>query len=111
MLFLFVKRDIVTVYKQTILGPLWYIIQPLFTSVIFTLIFNNLANSLGLNGYIQNQNNKNEVEAIIQGNIKDILNITEKCKLGPELALVEDVIPCKIFCNVIYSRFIVKYDN
>jgi lipopolysaccharide transport system permease protein len=37
-----VKRDIVTVYKQTILGPLWYIIQPLFTSVIFTLIFNRL---------------------------------------------------------------------
>ncbi|EGV44428.2 ABC transporter permease [Bizionia argentinensis JUB59] len=42
LLFLFVKRDVVTVYKQTILGPLWYIIQPLFTSVIFTLIFNNL---------------------------------------------------------------------
>jgi len=41
---LFVKRDVVTVYKQTILGPLWYVIQPLFTSVIFTLIFNNLAN-------------------------------------------------------------------
>jgi len=42
LLMLFVKRDIVTVYKQTILGPLWFIIQPLFTSVIFTLIFNNL---------------------------------------------------------------------
>ena len=42
LLVLFVKRDIVTVYKQTILGPLWYLIQPLFTSVIFTLIFNNL---------------------------------------------------------------------
>ena len=42
LLILFVKRDIVTVYKQTILGPLWYIIQPLFTSVIFTLIFNKL---------------------------------------------------------------------
>jgi len=42
LLILFVKRDIVTVYKQTILGPLWYIIQPLFTSVIFTLVFNNL---------------------------------------------------------------------
>ena len=42
LLLLFVKRDIVTVYKQTILGPLWYLIQPLFTSVIFTLIFNNL---------------------------------------------------------------------
>lgn len=43
LLFLFVKRDIITQYKQTILGPLWYFIQPLFTSVIFTLIFNNLA--------------------------------------------------------------------
>jgi lipopolysaccharide transport system permease protein len=44
LLMLFVKRDVVTVYKQTILGPLWYLIQPLFTSVIFTLIFNNVAN-------------------------------------------------------------------
>lgn len=42
LLFLFVKRDITTVYKQTILGPLWFFIQPLFTSVIFTLVFNNL---------------------------------------------------------------------
>jgi lipopolysaccharide transport system permease protein len=44
LLVLFVKRDIVTVYKQTILGPLWYFIQPLFTAVIFTLVFNNIAN-------------------------------------------------------------------
>lgn len=43
LLVLFVKRDIITLYKQTILGPLWYLIQPLFTSLIFTLIFNNLA--------------------------------------------------------------------
>jgi len=43
LLMLFVKRDIITVYKQTILGPLWYLIQPLFTSVTFTIIFNNVA--------------------------------------------------------------------
>jgi len=43
LLFLFVKRDVITVYKQTVLGPLWYLIQPLFTSVIFTLIFNDIA--------------------------------------------------------------------
>jgi len=43
LLMLFVKRDVVTVYKQTILGPLWYLIQPLFTSVIFTIIFNRVA--------------------------------------------------------------------
>lgn len=42
LLYLFVKRDVVTVYKQTILGPLWYLIQPLLTSVVFTLVFNNL---------------------------------------------------------------------
>ena len=40
LLVLLVKRDIVTVYKQTILGPLWFLIQPLFTSVVFTLVFN-----------------------------------------------------------------------
>ena len=37
------KRCNVTVYKQTILGPIWYIIQPLFTSVVFTLVFNTIA--------------------------------------------------------------------
>lgn len=43
LLTLFVKRDVVTAYKQTVLGPLWYLIQPLFTSITFTIIFNNLA--------------------------------------------------------------------
>ena len=73
--------------------------------------FSNLAISLGLNGYIQNQLNQDEVEAIIQGNMDGILNIAEKCKTGPELALVEGVIPSKIISNVNYSGFIVKYDN
>lgn len=44
LLLLFVKRDVITVYKQTILGPLWYVIQPLFTTVVFTLVFNTIAN-------------------------------------------------------------------
>lgn len=43
LLLLFVKRDVVTVYKQTILGPLWYLLQPLFTSITFTIIFNKVA--------------------------------------------------------------------
>ena len=43
LLMLFVKRDIITLYKQTLLGPLWYLLQPLFTSIIFTLVFNNVA--------------------------------------------------------------------
>ncbi len=40
---MYIKRDIVTKYKQTILGPLWYLIQPLFTTVMYMFIFGGLA--------------------------------------------------------------------
>lgn len=43
LILLFVKRDFTTQYKQTILGPLWAIIQPLLTTVVFTIVFGNLA--------------------------------------------------------------------
>lgn len=46
---LFVKRSFVTRYKQTILGPAWAIIQPLLTTVVFTIIFGNIA-GLGAKG-------------------------------------------------------------
>lgn len=40
---LFVWRDFVAQYKQTILGPLWHVIQPLFTSILFTVVFSHMA--------------------------------------------------------------------
>jgi lipopolysaccharide transport system permease protein len=40
---LFVWRDFVAYYKQTILGPLWYVIQPILTTLVFTVIFGNIA--------------------------------------------------------------------
>jgi lipopolysaccharide transport system permease protein len=43
LVFHFVRRDFVTFYKQTILGPLWYIIQPLLTTVVFTIVFGKIA--------------------------------------------------------------------
>jgi lipopolysaccharide transport system permease protein len=43
LILLFVWRDFVAVYKQTILGPLWYLIQPLLTTLTFTVIFGNIA--------------------------------------------------------------------
>ena len=43
LIFLFVKRNFVSKYKQTILGPAWAIIQPLLTTVVFTLVFGNIA--------------------------------------------------------------------
>ena len=73
--------------------------------------FSNLAISLRLNGYVQNLQNKDEVEAIIQGDMQDILFISEKSKTGPNMALVEGVIPSNVFSNVTYSGFIIKYDN
>lgn len=43
LLWMFVKRDFVSFYKQTVLGPLWFFIQPLFTTLVFTFVFGNLA--------------------------------------------------------------------
>ena len=40
---MYVRRDIVTLYKQTILGPLWFVIQPLITTVMFMVVFGGIA--------------------------------------------------------------------
>jgi lipopolysaccharide transport system permease protein len=44
LILLFVRRDFVSIYKQTVLGPLWLFIQPLFTTLIFYFVFNRIAN-------------------------------------------------------------------
>ncbi len=49
LIYLFVKRDFTTQYKQTILGPLWFIISPFFSTIIYTFIFGQLAN-IGTDG-------------------------------------------------------------
>jgi len=43
LIFLFVKRDFVTQYKQTILGPVWFVINPLFSTIMYSFVFGNLA--------------------------------------------------------------------
>jgi lipopolysaccharide transport system permease protein len=43
LIYMFVRRDFVTFYKQTILGPLWYIIQPLVSTLVLTIIFGKIA--------------------------------------------------------------------
>lgn len=52
LLAMFVKRDFVSFYKQTILGPLWFFIQPIFTMLIYTFVFGNLA-GIGTDGLPQ----------------------------------------------------------
>lgn len=49
LLFLFVKRDFISFYKQTILGPLWFFIQPIFTTIVFSFVFGKLA-AIGTDG-------------------------------------------------------------
>jgi lipopolysaccharide transport system permease protein len=44
LLWLFVKRDFTSQYKQTILGPLWHFIQPIFTTIVFLMVFGKIAN-------------------------------------------------------------------
>lgn len=44
LLFMFVKRNIITVYKQTILGPLWFLVQPILTTGMYVLVFGKIAN-------------------------------------------------------------------
>ena len=43
LVMLFVRRDFVSQYKQTILGPLWFILQPLLATLVFTIVFGNIA--------------------------------------------------------------------
>jgi lipopolysaccharide transport system permease protein len=43
LILLFVKRDFVSKFKQTILGPIWFVIQPLLTTIMFTIVFGNIA--------------------------------------------------------------------
>lgn len=43
LIMLFVRRDFVAIYKQTILGPLWFLLQPLFSTLVFTVIFGYVA--------------------------------------------------------------------
>ncbi|MDD2633919.1 MAG: ABC transporter permease [Bacteroidales bacterium] len=43
LIYMYIKRDIVTFYKQTIMGPLWFVIQPILTTLMFMFVFGNLA--------------------------------------------------------------------
>lgn len=43
LLWMFVRRDFVASYKQTILGPVWFVLQPVLTTIMFTFVFGNIA--------------------------------------------------------------------
>ena len=65
LIFLFVRRDFVSKYKQTILGPLWAVIQPLLTTIVFTVIFGSLANLT--TGCESDRRNRNSGISVLYG--------------------------------------------
>ena len=49
LVYMFIKRDFAVAFKQTVLGPLWYLIQPLFSTIVYTFVFGNIAD-IGTDG-------------------------------------------------------------
>ncbi|MGO7203342.1 ABC transporter permease, partial [Rhizobium ruizarguesonis] len=44
LIWMFFKRDFTTFYKQTVLGPVWYLIQPILTTITYYIVFGKIAN-------------------------------------------------------------------
>ena len=85
-----------------------FIIKGNVQGVGFRYWFYQEAIALSLKGYVKNLNNHNEVESIVQGRMDRILYMIEKCKTGPKLASVKEVISTQIINNEFYTSFLIK---
>lgn len=94
----FVKRDITSTYKQTILGPLWFFIQPVFTTVMFLIVFGNIA-KIPTDGVPQ-------VLFYMNGII--LWNYFSKCLLSTSNTFVSN---SAIFKKVYFSRLTIPLSN
>ena len=94
----FVKRDISATYKQTILGPLWFFIQPVFTTIMFLIVFGNIA-KIPTDGVPQ-------VLFYMNGII--LWNYFSKCLLSTSNTFVSNA---AIFKKVYFSRLTIPVSN
>jgi len=94
----FVKRDISATYKQTILGPLWFFIQPVFTTIMFLIVFGNIA-KIPTDGVPQ-------VLFYMNGII--LWNYFSKCLLSTSNTFVSN---SAIFKKVYFSRLTIPVSN
>ena len=92
-------KEIIQTYKLLIIGKV--------QGVGFRYWFNYNAKVLNLNGYVKNLRNKN-VEALIQGNINNIIKMLKKSKRGSQLSKVEDIKIIKLKENSLYKIFEIK---
>ncbi len=94
----FVKRDFTATYKQTILGPLWFFIQPIFTTIMFLIVFGNIA-KIPTDGIPQ-------VLFYMNGII--LWNYFSKCLLSTSNTFVGNA---GIFKKVYFSRLTIPVSN
>ena len=94
----FVKRDITSTYKQTILGPLWFFIQPIFTTIMFLIVFGNIA-KIPTDGIPQ-------VLFYMNGII--LWNYFSKCLVSTSNTFVNNA---AIFKKVYFSRLTIPLSN
>ena len=94
----FVKRDITSTYKQTILGPLWFFIQPIFTTIMFLIVFGNIA-KIPTDGVPQ-------VLFYMNGII--LWNYFSKCLVSTSNTFVSNA---AIFKKVYFSRLTIPVSN
>ena len=94
----FVKRDITSTYKQTILGPLWFFIQPIFTTIMFLIVFGNIA-KIPTDGVPQ-------VLFYMNGII--LWNYFSKCLVATSNTFVSNA---AIFKKVYFSRLTIPVSN
>ena len=94
----FVKRDITSTYKQTILGPLWFFIQPVFTTIMFLIVFGNIA-KIPTDGVPQ-------VLFYMNGII--LWNYFSKCLVATSNTFVSNA---AIFKKVYFSRLTIPVSN
>ena len=94
----FVKRDITSTYKQTILGPLWFFIQPIFTTLMFLIVFGNIA-KIPTDGVPQ-------VLFYMNGII--LWNYFSKCLVATSNTFVSNA---AIFKKVYFSRLTIPVSN
>tara|TARA_B100001287_G_C22655966_1_gene517731 strand:- start:840 stop:1676 length:837 start_codon:yes stop_codon:yes gene_type:complete len=98
LVFFFTRRDFVVLYKQTVLGPIWYIIQPIITSFVFLIIFNKFAgiSTMGVPGLL----------FYLIGNITWIFFSSSFINIGMTLVNNSD-----LYKKVYFSRIVLPVSN
>ena len=100
--YMYIRRDIVTFYKQTVLGPLWFIIQPVLTTVMYMFVFGGLA-GISTDGAPQPLFYLSGI--MLWNYFSDSFNVSSTLPRTNSLIcpLITSSLSCTIFSDMVYS--------